>query len=179
MNKIILFLIFTIYGCVAVKSNDVSTITPQTKCNVLKVYDGDTITANCNQAKTKIRFACIDAPELKMNYGKESRDNLKNLLKTAHNEIYFQETNIDRYGRKVGQIWIESTKTENGLELIQNIQAENGWVWSYEKYSEYCPNWLEVNPKSVQARMNKIGLFQEINPIPPWNFRKENKANRS
>ncbi len=44
------------------------------------VYDGDTLRVFCNGQESKIRFACIDAPETKQTGGIESRDHLRSLI---------------------------------------------------------------------------------------------------
>ena len=40
-------------------------------CTVIKgsVFDGDTLRANCQEEKLRIRFACVDAPEIKQENG--------------------------------------------------------------------------------------------------------------
>lgn len=44
--------------------------------SVYKIYDGDTITLHRDNKDYKIRFFGIDAPELKQEFGKESREHL-------------------------------------------------------------------------------------------------------
>lgn len=47
---------------------------------VIKVSDGDTITALQGKQQIKIRLFGIDAPELKQLYGKKSKRFLSNLI---------------------------------------------------------------------------------------------------
>lgn len=48
-------------------------------CAVVKssVHDGDTMRVTCKTQQTKIRFACIDAPEIKQENGIASRNHLR------------------------------------------------------------------------------------------------------
>ena len=53
----------------------------QEGCTVSSVHDGDTIRAECNAEKLKVRLYCIDAPEMGQKpWGRESRDTLRELL---------------------------------------------------------------------------------------------------
>ena len=47
---------------------------------VIKVSDGDTITALQNKQQVKVRLFGIDAPEKKQPYGKKSKRFLSNLI---------------------------------------------------------------------------------------------------
>ena len=85
------------------------------------VYDGDTVRViSSNNEELKIRFACIDAPEKKMEYGIQSRDYLRSLLNSNGNKVNLDITNTDRYGRKVAVLYLL-----NG-EAVQVKQVENG-----------------------------------------------------
>ena len=50
---------------------------------VIKIYDGDTITIMAKE-KIKVRLFGIDAPELKQEFGKESREHLEKLCPVNH-----------------------------------------------------------------------------------------------
>lgn len=45
-------------------------------------------------------------------------------------------------------------------------------AWNYVKYSKD----KSLADFEAEARKNKIGLWSQPNPIPPWNFRKQQKA---
>lgn len=131
------------------------------------IYDGDTLRVVCNGNEEKIRFACIDAPELKQTNGILSRDFLRLLVKDK--SVKIQRISSDRYGRTIAQLWVNN----NGWKLIQLEQAKAGMVWAYDRYKNNCPNWSEINAAFIQAKNNKKGIFK-ANPIPPWKWRKSN-----
>lgn len=64
--------------------------------SVYKIYDGDTITLHRDNKDYKIRFFGIDAPELKQEFGKESREHLlepklwRQMQKKIKNKTYIK-----------------------------------------------------------------------------------------
>ena len=81
------------------------------------VHDGDTLRVIKGQQEKKIRFACIDAPEVKQKDGILSRDYLRSLLNSANNQVYVEAVDEDRYGRTVALLWIDQ-----GDESKENTQ---------------------------------------------------------
>ena len=61
---------------------------------IIKIYDGDTITALTSQKeKIKIRLYGIDAPELKQPFGKASKRHLIDLISNKSLNIGFTISN--------------------------------------------------------------------------------------
>ena len=103
------------------------------------IYDGDTLRVlSSDNQEFKIRFACIDAPEKKMEYGIESRDYLRSLLNSNGNKVNLDIITTDRYGRKVAVLYLL-----NG-EAVQVKQVQNGFVYPYPQYSKDCPIFLKI-----------------------------------
>ncbi|MBE3030130.1 thermonuclease family protein [Campylobacter sp. RM9344] len=127
---------------------------------VIKVSDGDTITVLTPQKRqVKVRLHGIDAPEKKQAYGNKSRQFLSNLV--AGKEVEVKEKGKDRYKRVLGVVYYNE----------QDINAQmvlNGYAWAYVKFSK------DYARQEREARENKRGLWQDINAIPPWEFRIDN-----
>ncbi len=132
------------------------------------VYDGDTLRLICSNQEIKVRFACIDAPELKMPKGIASRDHLRSLLANTGNKVKVNAITTDRYDRTVAELFF--LKGNNWL-LVQEAQASNGMVWGYEKYKNDCPSWDAIATAQQQAQQGKQGIWAG-NPTPPWEWRK-------
>ncbi len=65
---------------------------------LLRVIDGDSVIARIQGKQTKIRLACIDAPEIgQAPYGRIARNTLIGLL-PSHSIIKVQPINYDQYG---------------------------------------------------------------------------------
>ena len=125
---------------------------------VIKISDGDTITILTQQRKQiKVRFYGIDAPELKQPYGKKSKQFLANLI--AGEVVEVEENGKDRYKRTIGTIYL------NGTDINAQMVA-NGYAWAYRKFSK------KYTPQESKAKSQRIGLWQDKEPTPPWEWRK-------
>ena len=96
-------------------------------CVLSSIYDGDTVRAVCGGEKTKIRFYCLDAPEMQQApWGRESRDHLRTLVPRRFRLI---EHTTDRYGRTVGELMSADDSSIN-LAMVQAGMAA--------VYPKYC-----------------------------------------
>ena len=137
-------------------------------CEVVKVYDGDTVTLQCptQTDKTRIRLYCIDAPEIKQTpWGKLSRDHLRNLLPLGASVTY-EQINRDQYGRVVGEIYTLNGNNINQAQVRQGMAAV---------YMTYC-NKPEYASFQAKAQRDKAGIWSESGAQQtPWDWRKANK----
>ncbi|KAM3293048.1 hypothetical protein ACQJBY_036562 [Aegilops geniculata] len=113
--------------------------------------------------KYRIRMRGIDAPELKMTYGKESKSALVKLIggKRTTIHVYGQ----DQFDRYVGDVYC------NGV-FIQEKMLKNGHAWhftTYDKRPEFA-KWER------EARAAQRGLFASLNPEKPWDWRREQRS---
>ena len=131
---------------------------------VVSVTDGDTIKVyNAERGQVKIRLYGIDSPEEKgQPYGQAAGKYLAYLI--AGSIVDIETVDTDRYGRTVG---IVSDSERN----INQEMVRAGYAWVYRKYCDrdFCSEWLQLEDRARNAR---IGLWQESNPIPPWEWRR-------
>jgi endonuclease YncB( thermonuclease family) len=71
-------------------------------------------------------------------------------------------TDTDRYGRLVGEVWIGELDLNKWL-------VQHGLAWWY---THYAPNRQDLADAEKQARRERIGLWADPAPMPPWDFRK-------
>ncbi|MEG4329231.1 thermonuclease family protein [Microcoleus sp. herbarium5] len=134
------------------------------------VHDGDTLRVRSPKGEIlKVRFACIDAPELKQPLGEESRNHLRSIINKGNNKVRLQPITVDRYGRTVAQLW-------NNNGLIQSQMTIAGMAYGYEQYKRDCPNWEAVRSTEAQAQEAQIGVWK----LPgsgekPWDYRKSKR----
>ncbi len=136
------------------------------ECEVLSIYDGDTITLQCSgkTEKTKVRLYCIDTPEMKQKpWGTQARDHLRSI---TGNTVKLVEVDKDRYGRIVGEVH----SGEVNLNLAQ-VKAGKAAVYdAYCKKSEYKA--AEKEPKEA-----KLGIWSEPGlHQTPWEWRKQKRS---
>lgn len=137
-----------------------------TVVKVTKVTDGDTYKAKLPSGKKiTVRMEGIDAPEKKQKYGKESTEVLKQLIEGKY--INLKVTGIDQYKRILAYTFL-TLYQEASFEMVLS-----GYAWHFEKYNK------NENLKKAQmmAKVKKIGLWADPNPVPPWDFRKLKKQN--
>lgn len=141
--------------------------TPQPKMTiagrVLEVYDGDTVTVLDGPRKFRVRLYGIDAPEAIQDYGIESRDLLRKLI--LGKTVAIAVMNVDPYGRAVARITSEGT--DINAEMIRE-----GAAWYYR---HFAPNETAFAEAETAARGARKGLWKTASPMPPWDFRKQNR----
>lgn len=133
---------------------------------VVSVTDGDTIRIlDETNTQYRIRFASIDAPEKKQDFGVQAKQRLSDL-------IYGKVVNVDvdavdRYGRSVGVVFY-------GDININEEMIRSGLAWVYVDYLNKRDNYyIKIQE---QAKKNKIGLWNQSDPMAPWEFRKISKT---
>lgn len=125
---------------------------------VLRVHDGDTVSLSCAQRTIKLRLADVDAPEIAQAYGPEARGMLQRLLTARH--IQVQTRARDRYGREIGDVLVDGQSVS--LRLV-----EQGLAWCGPRAAAACTT------RQQQARRQRAGLWQQDDPMPPWQWRRQ------
>ncbi len=126
---------------------------------IKKIVDGDTVHVFYQDEVYKIRLTEIDAPERDQPYGSNSTEYLKGLLKEGRVDADISGT--DRYGRKLGRLYWQ------GMDINRELVSA-GYAWVYDQY--VTDNSFYENQS--KARNLKKGLWEDQNPLEPWNWRK-------
>ena len=136
---------------------------------VVKVADGDSITVLENtNTQHRIRLQGIDAPERNQPYGNASRKHLASLV--AGKTVTVKWAKRDRYRRIVGFVLVDGKD-------INLVQLKAGMAWFYRYYQKELSreNRKLYAQAEDEARANKTGLWQDKNPMPPWEYRKRQR----
>lgn len=115
-----------------------------------------------------VRLRGIDAPEKDQPFGKESGDMLASMVQGKM--VSVKAMDIDRYGRLTGYVFC-------GGKNINLKQVQAGMAWSYKEYLDR-PYVSEFYDFERIARKSRLGLWQQDNPIPPWEWRKRDVSKR-
>ena len=143
---------------------------------VSRVIDGDTIEILKDDEFVKVRLYGIDAPETSQKYGKEATDKVIELLRPV-NMITVNIIDKDRYGRYIATVHTNdkdmvplNSYDDGGLVRgdVGLILVDQGLAWHYKKYSDS----KELEAAENYARTNRLGLWSEEDPTPPWEHRK-------
>ncbi|HPM04641.1 MAG TPA: thermonuclease family protein [Candidatus Cloacimonas sp.] len=128
---------------------------------VIKIKDGDTIVVLSGNRQITIRLEGIDCPESQQAFGNKAKQ-------FTAREVYGKNVKVhyvakDRYQRILGTVQYARQKELN-LELLKA-----GLAWHYKHYNS---SKLYARTE-YEARLNKIGLWNHKNPLPPWEFRRK------
>ena len=143
---------------------------------VRAVYDGDTILLETRESRrVKVRLYGIDAPETAkpdrpgQPYGSAARRALQS--KILGKMVAAEVVEVDQYQRAVAVI------RSAGRDVNREMVAE-GMAWAYRQFLQgpYTSEYLGVESS---ARARHSGLWSDMNPRPPWEFRQAlNDGNR-
>lgn len=132
---------------------------------VIKILDGDTVDVLVKRTPVRIRLAEIDAPEKSQPYGQRSRQALSAIVFRKVVDVVTSDK--DRYGRVIGTLFLQGNNVNKEMVRL-------GMAWAYPAYLTD----LDYVVVEAGAREARIGLWAEMNPQSPWEFRKEQRARR-
>ena len=138
---------------------------------VIGVTDGDTLKILvADQQLLSVRIAFCDAPEKRQAFGTRAKQAMSELA--FGKEIELRRLTIDRYGRTVGQVFVDGKDV--GVEMLRQ-----GFAWVYDRYIAEASTASQAKYRQAQeeAKAERLGLWRDPNSIPPWIFRDLAKAN--
>jgi len=131
---------------------------------VLSVGDGDTLTALSPAGeKTRIRLACVDAPESSQRpAGPAARAALQQLLPVG-TPITLRVKATDRYGRTVAEVF-------DGGRNVNQALVGAGDAYVYWDYISGCDR-NRYGVLEAAARSQRWGVWADPSLLPPWEYR--------
>lgn len=162
MRKLIFLVILTVISTSLWAERSSRPVQTDT-CIVIKVIDGDTfICQMVNRNKETIRLLGVDAPESGQAFGQQAKQVLNNLI--IHKPVSLSYKYRDKYGRILAEVVYN--KTDINLLMVQR-----GLAWAYNRKQKRSIYWCAEQA----AKAQRIGLWQEANPLLPKQWRKLNK----
>ena len=114
--------------------------------------------------QVKVRLSGIDSPEKGQPFAQGAKNKLSQLVFGKF--VRVTGSKFDRYGRFLGKI--------TRMDLDVNLEMINsGFAWHYKKYAreQSLFDRKRYSDAELLARRQMIGLWSEVNPVPPWDFR--------
>ncbi len=134
------------------------------KAKVVGITDGDTIVVLADgNRQIKVRLEGIDCPEGNQDFGRRAKEFTAAFC--FGKEVRIEKTGIDRYGRTLAWVYV-------GDHCLNKELLKAGMAWQFTRYN-HDP---ELAGLEETARREKIGLWSQPNPVPPWEFRKNKTA---
>lgn len=128
---------------------------------VIAVSDGDTIKVLRDKVPQTVRLTFVDCPEKKQAFGTAAREYTAALC--FNRNVQVRELGKDRYNRSLGEVVLPDKRVLN-YELVRS-----GYAWWYE---QFAPKAVNYQLAQAEARQQRLGLWRENSPTPPWQFRK-------
>lgn len=126
----------------------------------LSVTDGDTVWVRVWPNRVlEVRFKGVDCPESGQVGGPEARRFTAD--RVLGRDLEIRSHGLDRYGRTLGRVFVDGV--DLNLALVQAGQA-----WHSKRYSSEAA----LASAETQARVQRIGLWRQASPMPPWEFRR-------
>ena len=136
---------------------------------VIVVIDGDTVLfkpdhySPGSRAFLKVRLAGIDAPEQDQPHGVAATRALSALLLNQRVEV--NSVAIDTYGRTIAHIRVRALR-------VNQEMVRRGLVWASTRGRDQHG----LLALQREARRERIGLWQDPAPMPPWAWRRAQPA---
>ena len=133
---------------------------------VTRVIDGDTVQLAVGDAEKSVRLLGIDAPEIRQDYGVESRAYLNKLVGSRN--VQMECIGSDRYKREICKIVFKGA--DINLRMINS-----GMAWHYKRYSgnQSASDRLKYSKAEESAKVGREGLWSQEIVVAPWDFRKK------
>ncbi len=138
---------------------------------VLQIVDGDTVVIMIGREENLVRLDSIDCPEGRQPWGEQASNGLRLLIEGRL--VGVEQHGQDPYGRSLATIYAWHD-IKNETINVNEYMVMRGHAWVMRHYYDHLP--VDRQQRLVRmerwARTKKIGLWNEINPIPPWKWRK-------
>lgn len=138
----------------------------------VRVSDGDTVLIETKGRGRRLtcRLYGIDAPETKKKdrkgqpYSHAARRELSSLIRGQTLDI--TTTGEKTHNREVCILRIDDMD-------VNREMVSRGYAWAYRKHlkSPYASEYIEAEKN---ARDRRLGIWQQENPLPPWEFKRRN-----
>ncbi|WP_412479602.1 thermonuclease family protein [Azonexus sp. IMCC34839] len=140
--------------------------------SVIKNHDGDTITLlTAERGVINVRLSGADTPETGQAYWRVARDALHRQI--ADRRMMVRCYKQDWRKREVCHALVDGK--DPALALV-----EQGLAWYAFMFADELTPEMRVAYEAAEAgaRQGRIGLWQEPDPMPPWECRKLRKAHQ-
>lgn len=152
--KHLIFLPLTILFCMTAQA--------QWQGKVLEITEGDTYKVKKESGKTiDVKLYGVDCPESGQKYGGEATQKVKG--KIGGKSVKIDHVDSVKEDGIIAKVYFRKT-------MINEWVVKNGLAWVYNKNcdQDICDKWENIQQKK---QANKIGLWSQSNPVPPWKYR--------
>lgn len=160
-----MFLLAAILAALACATSTAQAAPPPFEATVVALSDADTFTVERkNGREVKVRLHRADAPEVSHNRRQRDQPGGREALDYASRKLLGETVTVTQrgasYGRIVGQVTVDG-------QDFATLLVRGGHAWVDTRYGK-AP---ELASEQAKARKQERGLWQDANPVPPWEWR--------
>ena len=134
---------------------------------VVNVVEGDLLVVADSGQQQHVRLYGIDCPAKGQPFWDKARALVNHLANRKVVEVTPLYKGAEGYVNAL--VRVEGVKTLLNEQIVAHGMA---WVRPNECSAKLCAQWKDIEK---QAQMNSIGLWAEPNPIPPWEWKKQQR----
>lgn len=137
------------------------------RAKVERVIDGDSLQVRHQGVQKEIRLIGVDTPEYTQPWGKAATYFVMNVC--LDQEVTLEVYGQDKYQRYLVKLYVQENE-------LNHLLVEQGYAWVFPKLTaESRP----LKKYEQEAKRQKIGLWQQDNPVAPWVFRRQKKKRKT
>ena len=143
------------------------------RAQVLSVIDGDSLVVSILRDEDEVRLDSIDCPEGRQTWGEQAASGLRKLI--AGRLVLLEQHGQDQYGRTLATIYAVHLTNHEYINVNEHMFML-GHAWVNRLHYEHLPRDRQDKLNELQrlAKSKRLGLWSELNPTPPWTWRKSN-----
>lgn len=132
---------------------------------VTSVDSGDTMVAEAQGQKHRIRLYGIDSPESGQHGSIAAKRYLRGLALAHPVEVEVIETDV--FGRSVAIVRRVGKESSINAAIVAN-----GYAWVNPQWCrvDVCDSWIDLQR---QARKYRLGIWSGFDLIPPWEYKEQ------
>lgn len=133
---------------------------------VLSVHDGDSLRLRGAHGRSMVvRLYGVDCPELGQPYGEAARELTRRLV---GRRVSVRPTGGKSWRREVALVLLQSGRS------LQSALVDAGMAWVDDRFCRRaeCDGWRKAQ---ARARAARRGLWADVDPVPPWQWRRAKK----
>lgn len=144
------------------------------RVKVRYVVDGDTVIVARSWSEYSVRLDSIDCPEDGQPWGNIAKAGLIKLIGGSH--VYIETHGTDTHGRVLGTVYVHHSHAVEWINVNERM-VMLGHAWVSRKHYQHLPKLRQhqLNRLERWAKSKRVGLWNSNGPIPPWQWRRQEK----
>lgn len=149
---------------------------------VVAVSDGDTITVKSSYGNINVRMFAIDAPEASCHGNSDAVCVENGQAGAKASKLYLRNMVMGKdvtvlLGQGMSHNRVVGTVLADGRDInLEMVKAGHAWHYKYYSKNQTADDKRAYTEAENNAKGLHLGLWDGDRPIPPWDWRKQNRT---